>query len=92
MANLDPTANRMHVEAAENSAQTLQEIVDDVGDDAEGEHPADVAEELRDQWSDRYGEAVPDLPAETAEEIADHLVAGEDVTVVPPPRPEPPAD
>jgi hypothetical protein len=87
VTELDPTVNRMNIEAAENNAATLQEIVDDVGEDAEGERVEEVVDELHEKWTDRYGETAADLPEDTAEEIAEHLVAGDDVTVAPPPLP-----
>lgn len=90
VTELDPTANRMHIEAAEKSASALQDIVADVADDAEGEPVPEVAEELKDKWSERYGETAAGLPSDTADEIAEHLTAGNDVTVTP--RPVPTAD
>ena len=87
MTELDPTANRMHIEAAENSAETLQDIVADVAEGAQGEPVPAIAGELQDRWSEHYGEAAADLPDDTATEIAEHLSSGTDVTVAPPPIP-----
>lgn len=87
MADEDAVANRMHVEAAENAAATVQDMVDELADERAGDPPAAIADELEDKWSEHYGDTAAPIADETANTIAEQVSRGEDVTVVPPERP-----
>ncbi len=78
------TANRMRIEAAETAAPSVQEIVDELSDSHEGEDVEVVADAVQEKWTEKFGEQATPIPDEDAVVIAEHIAAGDGVTIVPP--------
>jgi hypothetical protein len=77
------TANRMATEASEHVTDTVQEVVDEVGETHAGKDPAEVVEAVQEKWSAKVGDAAPALPDHKATEYAHHISEGNNVKVVP---------
>lgn len=79
----DSTATRMAKEAAQNHAETVQEIIDEVGASHAGARPGQVKEALESAWADKLPDGAPPLPADKAAEYAEHISRDRNVVVVP---------
>ncbi|MDQ1734464.1 MAG: hypothetical protein QOH56_715 [Pseudonocardiales bacterium] len=78
------TANRMHIEGAQNAAPVVQEMVDELGETHAGAEVEVVEDAVQEKWVDTFGEAAAPLDQEIAAEIAEHISDGTEVKIVPP--------
>ncbi len=78
------TANRMGLQAAETASPVVQEIVDELATTHEGGDVEEVADAVQEKWTEKFGDEVAPIPEDAAAEIAEHIAAGNEVTIVPP--------
>jgi hypothetical protein len=78
------TANRMHIEGAQNAAPVVQEMVDELGETHAGADVGAVEDAVQEKWVDTFGEVAAPLDQDTAAEIAEHLSEGTEIKIVPP--------
>lgn len=89
MTSENVSANRMANQASERVADTVQEIVEEVAETHSGKPQEEVASALQEKWTEKHGEATPPLSPDKADEYAEHISDGTDVTIVPASQPPP---
>ncbi|MEO9222890.1 MAG: hypothetical protein ABI251_14175 [Mycobacteriaceae bacterium] len=77
------TAKRMARQASESLAEKAQETVDEVADTHAEKAHHEVKEALKETWSDKQEATTPPLPDDKADEYAEHISEGHQITVVP---------